>query len=1167
MGAIPEGARHGSATTVRAITTRYPTMSARASWNAKSPRKRPNKSRRKYLPDVEGLETLQLMSVFGDISNFFQGAANDVQNFGQQAVNDIENFANQAIGEISNGAQNAIGAIKNFGSQLLSTVANDVQMVESTVTSGLSQIGTAVGNFFPQAASAVTGAISQLGTAVSGEISQVSGQVSSDLQTFVSDASAGLQSAQTDLTAAFNTASSSFTSGFEAFGNGLKTAITSPVVEAGLSYELDGLMIIGGVALMASEEFDGPVGAIGGATLIGAGIQGIEYNVQNTNSDGTVNGNWSWSGYGENLGIGAATGFVSGGIGVLGGGVVLGAVNGAASGALNQFLTNAADGQSLGTNVGAAAGLGALGGGLFGALSEFAGSETGKYTASVTNDLAGAGDSALQGAVMTGTEASSSLEQSFADLAMQAGVDVQDLPTAIPLPDGPPMVAIPGTDPVNTADLPTAIPLPDGEPQYAIPVPNEAPAPVTTDLPGSNTLSPRTKLALRTVLKDALKTFVAPQASGIASGTLSDLQSLLGLGSGTTGSNTPTTPQQFATDLTAYFNAASAPAPNGYLQSVTSGALPFGNGTALVGIGGDNAVYVNEQVPGTGTTGWVDLGGYAKSIAVTTYGIASDSSHGLPAIYAIGSDNAVYFNQQESSGQWSGWTDLSQGGAIFQSITATISPNNTAEVYAIGFDNAVYTQWQGSSGNWSGWANLGGSGVKQIAATPLVGGGSGLFALGSNNVIYYDQYTPGQGWSGFSYISQGGTFKQIAAGMSYSGNPEVYGLGFDNAVYTEIQNGAGWTALTNLGGNVQSIATSRSASQTVYAIDASNNVVEDRYLFGGGDANRYAYWTGFQNLGSGFKAVTAAGTQVYGLGPDNHVYSISPTSGKTDVGGYTPTMALGGHEVDVALGSDHSVYVDEQNADGSWTGAIDLGGYLKSVSAFKTPNGAPVVIGIDYNHDVWVDEQTPYGTWGGWTELPAQILADKAVGAIAPNGAPEVVASDINGSVFVTTQNPNGSWNGWYTTGGVVKSFAVAQDPSGGAAIAAVGMDNAAWVDEQRADGTWAGFTRLGGSFQSISAAQAPDGGLAIVGLGTDGTVSVDEQSFAVNEANYSSAASWNGLVNLGGNFTSVMAVNSGFGTLDVITQDSSGNESVNIQTTGSKWSGFMAFAKPKTTS
>ncbi len=125
-------------------------------------------------------------------------------------------------------------------------------------------------------------------------------------------------------------------------------------MEAGLSYWIDGLMILGGVVLTASEPFDGPAGGWPGRR-IGAGIEGIEYNAENTNSDGTVNSNWSWSGYGENLGIGAATGFVSGGIGVLGG-AVLGAAGGAVTGAFDQFLNNAASGQSLGNNVGAAAG-------------------------------------------------------------------------------------------------------------------------------------------------------------------------------------------------------------------------------------------------------------------------------------------------------------------------------------------------------------------------------------------------------------------------------------------------------------------------------------------------------------------------------------------------------------------------------------------------------------------------------------------------------------------------------------------------------------------------------------------------------------------------------------------------------------------------------------------
>jgi hypothetical protein len=1125
-------------------------MSARFRSKVDATRRR-LKARRRYRPDAERLETIQLMSIFDDISNAFTTLGNDISSGVQQAVGTLENYGEQAI----QGAEQAISTVSNFGKQLLSSVENEAQQIESTVSSGLSQAASAIVNIVPQVTGAFSSAVTQLSNFVGSEIPQITGEVTSDLQNFVTDAASNFQAAQADLTNAFNSAAPILKGTFTRFGNELATTFTSPAVETGLSYSLDGLLILGGVALTASSAFDGPAGALAGSTLIGAGIGGIDHNAQHANSDGTVSGSWSWASYGETLGIGAATGLVSGGAGVAGAaagggvlaGVVTGAAGGAASGALNQFLTNAANGQSLGDNVGFAAGLGGAGGALFGGLSSYVGGKLGANAASAGTDLVGGASAAGTDAAMAaGDSTAGELNQIVDELSGSAAGAAENIPVAIPLDDVP--VAIPAT-PIPGEDLPTGIPLSDGEPQVAIPVPNEAPAPVTA-ASGGNT-SYGVKFALKQLAKDTLKTFVAPQVTGAAQGALGSL--------GSNTSSPAASLQQIESDLTAFFTADQAPAPKGYVQSVTSVPLPFANGTALVGIGGDNAVYVNEQVPGSGSTGWVSLGGYVKSIAVTTQG-----SNGLPAIFGIGSDNAVYVNEQGSNGHWTGWVSLSDGGAVFKSITAGVAGGNTAEVFGIGFDNDVYTLGQNANGTWGGWSDLGGS-VKQIAETsnPFRGTAE-VFVLGSDNAIYANQCTNGVGWTGWNYISQGGAFKQIAAGQSYQGTPEVYGLGFDNAVYTEYQNGAGWTNLTDLGGYAQSISTSQGfIGQQVYAIDAFNNVTVDRYTFGGGDANRYAYWTGFQNLGGSFKEVTVSGPQVYGLGPDNHVYAVNPGFGKTDVGGYTPSMALGGNAVDVAIGSDHSVYVDEQKSDGTWTGAVALGGYVKSVAEVTTPNGAPVIFAIDPLGGVWADEQTPYGNWTGWNELPTTIQAVKVLGALAPNGEPEVVASDANGNVFVTSQNTDGSWNGWYTTGGVVKSFAVAQDPSGGAAIVAVGMDNAAWVDEQRADGTWSGFGSLGGSFKSVSAAQAPDGGLAIVGLNMDGTVSVDEQSFGVNETTYGSAAGWNGFVNLGGNATSVTAVNSGFGVLDVITQDSAGDELADVQMTGGQWSGFMTVATP----
>ena len=64
-------------------------MTARSYWNAKSTRKRLNKARRKYLPGVESLEALQLLSGIGDL---FSALGSDIETYGQQAVNDIENL-------------------------------------------------------------------------------------------------------------------------------------------------------------------------------------------------------------------------------------------------------------------------------------------------------------------------------------------------------------------------------------------------------------------------------------------------------------------------------------------------------------------------------------------------------------------------------------------------------------------------------------------------------------------------------------------------------------------------------------------------------------------------------------------------------------------------------------------------------------------------------------------------------------------------------------------------------------------------------------------------------------------------------------------------------------------------------------------------------------------
>ena len=79
-----------------------------------------------------------------------------------------------------------------------------------------------------------------------------------------------------------------------------------------------------------------------------------------------------------------------------------------------------------------------------------------------------------------------------------------------------------------------------------------------------------------------------------------------------------------------------------------------------------NSVYVNSG------SGYVDLGGYAKQIS------AGLDAAGNPEVFAIGGDNAVYINDNGT-----GWVDL---GGYGKAISASV--DNT--VFAISGDNAVY---------------------------------------------------------------------------------------------------------------------------------------------------------------------------------------------------------------------------------------------------------------------------------------------------------------------------------------------------------------------------------------------------------------------------------------------------------------------------------------------
>jgi Tectonin domain len=245
----------------------------------------------------------------------------------------------------------------------------------------------------------------------------------------------------------------------------------------------------------------------------------------------------------------------------------------------------------------------------------------------------------------------------------------------------------------------------------------------------------------------------------------------------------------------------------GYAKQISAG-LDTASNPEVFAIGSDNALYVNDGGV------WNDLGGYVKQISATANN----------TVFAIGTNDGVFVNK---AGVWSSL------GGYAQQISASVPLVGNFEVFAIGTDNALYVNDGGV------WNDLGGY-VRAIAAPAFNAGPSAdaVYGIGSNHggFLYqggfkslggYLQLPAGPGtlssisWSSagvqhsavFSissddsaYISVdggvwqdlGGYVKQISAGLDAAGNPEVFAIGSDNALY--VNDGGVWN---DLGGYVK----------------------------------------------------------------------------------------------------------------------------------------------------------------------------------------------------------------------------------------------------------------------------------------------------------------------------------------------------------------------------
>jgi uncharacterized protein with LGFP repeats len=222
---------------------------------------------------------------------------------------------------------------------------------------------------------------------------------------------------------------------------------------------------------------------------------------------------------------------------------------------------------------------------------------------------------------------------------------------------------------------------------------------------------------------------------------------------------------------------------------------------------------------------------------------------------------------------------------------------------------------------------------------------------------------------GGGFVDLGGYVKALSAGLDANGNPEVYGIGADNAVY--VNNGTGWV---DLGGSAKAL--SATAGGAVYVIGSNNSVSVN------------AGGSGFVNLGGYALAISAGldangNPEVYAIGSDHALY-VNHGAGWVDLGGYVQAISASTQNTVYAIGSDNAVYV---NFGG---GFADLGGYAREISAGLDANGNPEVYAMGLDYALYVNNGTGYVDLGGYV----QDIAAPAVGVCLPGNVAYGIGAD-----------------------------------------------------------------------------------------------------------------------------------------------------------------------------
>jgi hypothetical protein len=387
----------------------------------------------------------------------------------------------------------------------------------------------------------------------------------------------------------------------------------------------------------------------------------------------------------------------------------------------------------------------------------------------------------------------------------------------------------------------------------------------------------------------------------------------------------------------------------GDVRQISAGLDALGN-PEVFAIGLNDVVYLNHG------SGHSNLGGLVRDLSAPAVGIA------LPGdvAYVVGLNHEGYLHQGAAGNYISlnGSVQLPSGSSV--NNTDSWEPATTAlssigwvdnlghahhEVFAIGSNDNVEVSRDGGR-----FTSLGGFQALQVSAGLDSSGNPEVFALGLDNAVYVNR-------GGTSFIPVGGWVRAISATVKNT----VYAIGFDHAVYAN--SGYGWV---NLGGYAKQISAGADARGNPEVFEINQN--DALYVNRGSGLNPVS---AFHQVGSQVKQISGTMKDtVFAINQNDSVSEFVGSNGPINLGGYAKQIAAG---LD-ALGNPEVFTIDENDAlaVNHGSGFIGLGGAVSEVSApavsIAQPGDLAYVAGLNHEGFLHQGPGSSYNDLYGWVE-------------------------------------------------------------------------------------------------------------------------------------------------------------------------------------------------------